>query len=95
MRSVREASAFRKDFKRESKGVYRYVLKEEFWDIVAALASDVPLSPKYRDHILAGEWEGCGECHVKPDLLLIYLKDDDANALHLLRLGSHSELFGT
>ena len=92
MRSVRQATAFKRDFRRESKGEYRYVLKEEFWDIVAALASDIPLADRYRDHMLSGEWKGCGECHVRPNLLLVYLKDD--NALHLLRLGSHSELFG-
>jgi addiction module RelE/StbE family toxin len=32
------------------------------------------------------------ECHLKPDLLLVYKKPDD-ETLRLVRLGSHSELF--
>jgi mRNA interferase YafQ len=43
--------------------------------------------------ILSGDWAGCRECHVRPDLLLIYRKPD-ADTLRLARLGSHSELFG-
>ena len=31
------------------------------------------------------------DCHVKPDLVLIYEKPDD-DTLRLVRLGSHSEL---
>jgi mRNA interferase YafQ len=46
-----------------------------------------------RDHALSGDWAGYRECHVKPDLLLIYRKVDQAT-LRLARLGSHSELFG-
>jgi mRNA interferase YafQ len=42
---------------------------------------------------LAGDWAGYRECHIKPDLLLIYKKPDD-ETLRLARLGSHSELFG-
>ena len=36
---------------------------------------------------------GYRECHLKPDLLLIYRKPG-ADTLRLARLGSHSELFG-
>ena len=46
-----------------------------------------------RDHALSGDWAGYRECHIKPDLLLIYRKPD-ADTLRLARLGSHSELFG-
>jgi mRNA interferase YafQ len=41
---------------------------------------------------LSGNWAGYRECHLKPDLLLIYCKPD-ASTLRLARLGSHSELF--
>lgn len=50
------------------------------------------LPDKYRDHGLTGEYTEHRECHLKPDLLLIYKKPDDAT-LRLVRLGSHSELF--
>ncbi|MFG7405636.1 type II toxin-antitoxin system YafQ family toxin [Klebsiella pneumoniae] len=57
------------------------------------LATDQPLDVRYRDHDLSGDWAGYRECHIKPDLLLIYRKSD-ADTLRLARLGSHSELFG-
>ena len=47
----------------------------------------------YRDHALSGKWAGYRECHIKPDLLLIYRKVN-TDTLRLARLGSHSELFG-
>ena len=53
----------------------------------------VPLPPSNRDHALTGDWLGYRECHVKPDLLLIYKKPDDLT-LRLARFRSHSELFG-
>ncbi|MGA9964633.1 MAG: type II toxin-antitoxin system YafQ family toxin [Terriglobales bacterium] len=48
---------------------------------------------KTADHPLGGEWRDHRECHLKPDLLLIYRKPN-ADLLQLIRLGSHSELFG-
>ena len=44
------------------------------------------------DHPLSGEYTNHRECHLKPDLLLIYKKPDD-QTLRLVRVGSHSELF--
>ncbi|EFL91706.1 addiction module toxin [Candidatus Regiella insecticola LSR1] len=58
-----------------------------------ALANDKPLEPRSRDHDLSGDWAGYRECHIKPDLLLIYRKQG-ADTLRLARIGSHSELFG-
>jgi mRNA interferase YafQ len=49
-------------------------------------------NPRYRDHALAGEYTAHRECHLKPDLLLIYKKPDETR-LRFVRLGSHSELF--
>ncbi len=60
-------------------------------EIVKALACDAPLAEKHRDHALTGDWKDHRDCHVKPDLVLIYRKPDDSE-LHLVRLGSHSEL---
>jgi mRNA interferase YafQ len=60
-------------------------------EIVTLLASDVPLPRRNVDHALAGEWRDCRDCHVKPDLILIYRKPDKST-LELVRLGSHSQL---
>jgi mRNA interferase YafQ len=57
------------------------------------LGNDQPLAPANRDHVLTGDWVDHRECHVRPDLLLIYRKPD-LDTLQLVRLGSHSELFG-
>ncbi len=93
MRTIERSSAFKRDYKREAKGQHRATLDDELVPVAAALANDRPLEPRHRDHDLSGEWGGYRECHVKPDLLLIYRKTDE-NVLRLARLGSHSELFG-
>ncbi|HZZ85957.1 MAG TPA: type II toxin-antitoxin system YafQ family toxin [Anaeromyxobacteraceae bacterium] len=92
-RSVEPTTAFRRDFKRESKGLFRGKLEELLRPVLTALAGDDPLPSANRDHPLTGDWNDCRECHVRGNLLLVYRKPDDAR-LQLVRLGSHSELFG-
>ena len=60
--------------------------------IAALLANDQPLPEYLRDHALSGTWSNYRECHLKPDLLLVYRKVG-ADILRLARLGSHSNLF--
>jgi mRNA interferase YafQ len=93
MRSVKAAQSYKKDFRREARGENVEAMATELPLVVAALAADIPLPPQYHDHILAGKWNDHGECHIRTNFLLIYLKTSD-NTLHLVRLGSHSELFG-
>ena len=59
--------------------------------VVYALASDAPLEPRLHDHALSGHWADFRDCHVKPDLVLIYQKADPG-ILRLVRIGSHAEL---
>lgn len=93
MRTIERSSAFKRDYKREAKGRHRADLDEALKSVLAALVADLPLDARYQDHDLCGNWAGYRECHVKPDLLLIYRKVDQV-VLRLARLGSHSELFG-
>ena len=93
MRTIERSTAFKKDFKRESKGKYQKVLNDDLLAVLVVLANDGVLDVKYRDHELTGEWITYRECHIKPDLLLIYCKMEE-NSLRLARLGSHSALFG-
>lgn len=93
MRTIDRSTAFRRDYKREAKGQHRANLDEALKAVLSALANDLTLDTRYRDHDLSGNWFGYRECHVKPDLLLIYRKVGD-DILRLARLGSHSELFG-
>lgn len=91
MRTLKQTGQFKRDFKRESKGQYRQVLEKEFLPIVEKLANDDPLPDRYHDHALINDWKDYRDCHIKPDLILIYRKLDEAT-LELVRLGSHSEL---
>jgi len=92
MRRIERTSVFRRDFKREERGGHHTNLDSLISNAVSLLAEDGPLPEKNRDHDLSGNWRDHRECHLKPDLLLIYRKPDD-DTLQLVRLGSHSELF--
>ena len=91
MRTIEYTTQFKRDFKREKNGKYRDILHTDFIKIVDALAHDKPLAEKHRDHALSNNWNDHRDCHIKPDLVLIYRKPDD-ETLQLVRLGSHSEL---
>ena len=64
-----------------------------FYKVVEKLANNEQLEIKYRDHALQGNLIGFRECHLKPDLLLIYQKQDGKLILYCFDIGSHSELF--
>lgn len=91
MRTIRHTNRFRRDYKREKAGRHGKTLDRDLIEIVNLLASDRPLLRRNFDHPLSGEWSDCRDCHIKPDLVLIYRKPDK-DALELVRLGSHSEL---
>ncbi|GHV52730.1 hypothetical protein FACS1894206_02060 [Deltaproteobacteria bacterium] len=88
-RGISWTSAFKRDFKREKKkdGQLQILLSPAF----STLVNDLPLAEKYRDHAMTGDWRPNRDCHIKPDLVLIYQKPNDETLL-LVRLGSHSEL---
>jgi mRNA interferase YafQ len=91
MRAIEPTSQFRRDYKREKKGEHRFSLDEDLPSVLDALATDQALEPRHCDHALTGEWKDHRDCHIRPDLVLIYQKPND-NTLRLVRLGSHSEL---
>lgn len=62
-------------------------------EIVYRLSKNETLERKYKDHKLKGEFKECRECHIKPDLLLIYQKQETKLILTCINVGSHSELF--
>lgn len=88
-REIAWTSAFKRDFKREKKKDSQ--LERELAPILSALAEDRPLLAKNRDHAMTGDWRPSRNCHIRPDLVLLYQKPDDETLL-LMRLGSHSEL---
>lgn len=92
MRTIEWTSAFKRDYKRTKATPRHSDIEKLLPEIIFQLIENRPLPDKHRDHTLAGNWKGHRECHLKPDLLLIY-KLPDENTLRLVRMGSHSELF--
>ncbi len=82
-------SAFKKSFKKLS-------LKdqEKTFEVIKTLIQGEILDQKYKNHFLVGDFLECQECHIKPNLLLIYRIHDDVLELALVDVGSHSKLFG-
>lgn len=83
------ASQFKKDFKKLQKQKIEDVLL--VGNLVGQLQRQESLGAQFRDHALTGNWAGFRDCHLKPDLVLIYRIHEDN--LQLARVGSHSELF--
>lgn len=82
-----------KAFKKSIKKIKDKCILGEIENVIDKLANDEMLEPKYNDHALKGEWINHRECHIRPDLLLIYKKQDDLLILTCVNVGSHSELF--
>ena len=61
--------------------------------VITMLQKDIPLEEKYRDYELKGKYQGFRECHIQPDWLLIYLKENDVLTLTLVDTGTHADLF--
>ena len=91
MRTVKYGNRFKRDYRREKSGVLGKRLDALLMQVVKLLAADEPLPRRHFDHALVGEWSDHRDCHIRPDLVLIYRKPD-TDTLELVRLGSHSEL---
>jgi mRNA interferase YafQ len=63
----------------------------EIKKITDKIINEIPLDKKHKEHKLTGNYKGTTECHIKPDLLLLYQIQD--NTVVFVRIGSHSELF--
>jgi mRNA interferase YafQ len=91
MREIKYTTRFQRDYRREKSGPHGKKLDDLLMEVVNLLAADTRLPRRNFDHPLSGEWSDHRNCHIKPDLVLIYRKPDDVS-LELVRLGSHSEL---
>lgn len=90
MKEIRFSSQYKKDAKR-----YRHQIAkmEKVAYILRLLRDDIEIPPENKPHKLTGDYKNCMECHVEGDLLLIWI-DESENIIGVLRLGSHSEVFG-
>ena len=88
MLEIEYSKSFKKAFKKLNENE-----KKLTKDIIWQLANNEELASKYKDHALIGSYKGFRECHIKPDLLLIYKKQNEILLLTCVEIGSHSELF--
>jgi mRNA interferase YafQ len=88
------AAVFRKQFSRDLKlAVKRGKSLKKITAVIDLLRTQQPLPPSLRDHPLSGKYSGYRDCHVEPDLVLIYRIVQNQLQLICVRLGSHSDLF--
>ena len=82
---------FKKDLKKLKRSGNFNI--EVFLSVMDGLTRGKTLDKKFQNHKLKGEFSDCCECHIQPDVLLIYRIDKQKSLLYLLRIGSHSDLF--
>ena len=91
MRTIERTGRFRRDFRRVAKGRYGRNLSTVLEEALEELVQDRPLARRYEDHALTGDWVDYRDCHLRPDLVLIY-RLLGFDTLLRARIGSHSEL---
>ena len=89
--SLKKTSQFKASLKLARRRGLDISLLEE---VIEKLRTDTPLAPRHRNHELSGNYKGIWECHIQPDWLLLYCKDDDVLVMTLIDTGTHSDLFG-
>ena len=89
MRALVRTTKFKRDYKREKRTDAQ--LDAVFVPVVEILLGNDPVPERLQDHALGGNRKGYRDCHVRPDLVLIYARSTET--LTLVRIGSHSEVF--
>lgn len=90
MKDLRFSTQYKKDAKRFRNQPQKM---EKVAEVLRMLRDEIPIPEKYRPHLLTGNYAGCMECHIEGDFLLVWI-DEIENQIGVLRLGSHSEIFG-
>ena len=88
MLTVYFANSFKRDYKVCQK---RNKKMDELHIVMKMLEDEIPLEKRHREHKLIGNYAGLWECHIEPDWLLVYDRDD--SDLTFVRTGTHSDLF--
>ena len=90
MKKLKASSQYKKDYKRfrnQPKKLQKLVT------VLNLLQNESPIPEEHKPHMLTGNYSGFMECHIEGDFLLIWF-DPETDEIDLVRLGSHSELFG-
>lgn len=88
MKKLHPTSQFKKDFKKYRRNTDKVATFER---IAEMLINEIPIPALHKPHFLKGNYKECMECHIEDDYLLIWVEGD---IIDLVRIGSHSELFG-
>lgn len=91
MKEIKASNSFKKDLKKFANQPKK--LMELYYFIDNYLRTGAAIPEKYRAHLLRGSYARHMECHIEGDFILIWI-DETANLVKLIRVGSHSELFG-
>lgn len=90
MKRLKPSTQYKKDLKRIRNNPKK---AEALLRVLHFLEHELDIPKEYNPHTLTGDYHGCMECHIQGDFLLIWI-DEETNEIDLVRLGSHSELFG-
>ncbi len=90
MYEIVATNQFSKYYKQCIKRKYSILLLDK---IIVELAETGTVPPNHKPHILSGKLQGYWECHIKPDWLLIWIKNEDQKTITLIGTGTHSDLF--
>jgi mRNA interferase YafQ len=77
---------------KESPNLVPIFLKLE--RVISLLAQGKLVPASFCDHALKGQLQGARECHIGPDWLLVYAKDEDCILLLLMGTGDHWHALG-
>lgn len=89
MKRLQPTTQYKKDYKRYRNRADKVAVLN---NILQKLKEEIPIPPEYNPHTLHGKYDGCMECHIQGDFLLIWF-DPTSDIIELVRLGSHAELF--
>ena len=90
MKKLVQSTQYKKDLKRIRNDAKKATA---LLDILTKLENEIPIPQENQPHLLTGDYKGYMECHIQGDFLLIWF-DPDTDEIDLVRLGSHSELYG-
>ena len=90
MKKLQPTTQYKKDYKRVKNNPKKLKALKE---VLEMLMNEQQIPADYYPHMLQGEYKGCMECHVQGDFLLVWI-DPNTDIIELVRLGTHSELFG-
>ena len=87
---VKFTSRFKKDYRLLQRRGYDM---DKLLDVIDLLRDGAELPAQYKDHPLHGEYAGHRDCHIEPDWVLIYFRNESTLVLSMTRTGTHSDLF--